>query len=84
MTSNDGDVKEAPLTIGEEVWVKPPQARCTARWSRGLVTDVNSRNNISVNGVPRHIHDVRRVVSVSEELRGMGTGWSLMTMSKWK
>ena len=52
----------APVRIGEEVWVKPPNARCTTRWSKGLVTGVSSRNNVSVDGMPRHILDVRRVV----------------------
>ena len=50
------------VTVGEEVWVKPRDARCTSQWKRGTVTDVNSPNNVSVNGIPRHILDVRRVI----------------------
>ena len=31
------------------------------------MTAINSRNNVSVDGMPRHILDVRRVVSVIED-----------------
>ena len=51
------------VTVGEEVWVKPRDARCTSEWRRGTVTDVHSSNNVSVNGIPRHILDVRRVIN---------------------
>ena len=37
-------------------------ARCTTHWGRGIVTDMNSANNIEVDGVPRHILDVKPVV----------------------
>ena len=43
------------LNIGEEVWVKPPSVRCTSQWRRGVVTGVNSPNNVDVDGMPRHI-----------------------------
>ena len=69
---------EEPLNkikIGDEVWVKPPGARCTTQWNRGMVTGSHSDNNISVDGVPRHILDVRPVKGLpmnydqQEELR---------------
>ena len=41
--------------------------RCTALWQNGVVTAINSRNNVSVDGMPRHILDVRRVVSAIED-----------------
>ena len=44
---------------GDRVVVKPPNARCDTRWSGGTVTRVNSPWNVDVNGVPRHIQDVR-------------------------
>ena len=31
------------------------------------MTAINSRNNVSVDGMPRHILDVRRVVSAIED-----------------
>ena len=59
--------KETTVEVGEEVWVKPANARCTALWQKGVVTAINSRNNVSVNGMPRHILDVQRVVSSDDE-----------------
>ena len=59
---------ETSIKVGEEVWVKPPGAEeSTALWQKGVVTAINSRNNVSVDGMPRHILDVRRVVSVIED-----------------
>eukprot|EP00096_Caligus_rogercresseyi_P010540 TRINITY_DN3890_c0_g1_i1.p1 TRINITY_DN3890_c0_g1~~TRINITY_DN3890_c0_g1_i1.p1 ORF type:complete len:374 (-),score=6.81 TRINITY_DN3890_c0_g1_i1:9-1130(-) len=54
------DNEEAEFCVGEEVWVKPPNARCTDQWKRGVVSEVNSPLNIEVNGVPRHPKDLRR------------------------
>ena len=48
------------------MWVKPGGARCTTRWQRGEVTGTNSANNVDVDGMARHILDVRRVVSASD------------------
>lgn len=59
--------KRATVRVGEEVWIKPPDARCTTRWGRGIVTSVQSPNNVSIDGIPRHILDVRPVVVSSEE-----------------
>ncbi|GFO34998.1 hypothetical protein PoB_006150300 [Plakobranchus ocellatus] len=44
-----------------------PQSRCTSQWSRGRVSKVNSSNNAEVDGMPRHVLDVRRVVSAEAE-----------------
>lgn len=49
--------------MGDEVWVKPKLARCTSHWKKGIVTGVNSNSNVSVDGMPRHVLDLRRVVS---------------------
>lgn len=61
------EVGTAFIKIGEEVWVKPSNARCTSRWGRGTVTDVHSQNNVSVGGMPRHVLDLRRVVDSSTD-----------------
>ena len=50
------------VQIGDEVWVRPGSARCSTQWDRGFVTGVNSDNNVEIDGIPRHILDVRRVV----------------------
>ena len=42
--------KEATVEVGQEVWVKPADGRCTALWQKGVVTAINSRNNVSVYG----------------------------------
>ncbi len=55
------------LKVGDSVWVKPGNADCTSRWRRGLVTAVISTNNIEVDGVPRHILDLRRVHREEDE-----------------
>ena len=54
------------VEVGEEVWVKPPNVRCTTQWGKGRVTDVHSRNNVSVDGMPRHVLDIRRVVELCD------------------
>ena len=64
----EGDCGDGRVQIGEEVWVRPGVACCTTRWGRGIVTGVNSANNIEVDGVPRHILDVRPVAEVPEGL----------------
>ena len=59
----EGQTEEpsAKVSVGDEVWVKPPEAKCTSRWTRGFVTKVNSANNVEVDNMPRHILDVRAV-----------------------
>jgi len=63
-SKEEGSSKEVPdceLMEGDEVWVKPGNARCTTHWNRGLVTHINSDSNVDVDGMPRHILDLRRV-----------------------
>ena len=47
------------FNIGDAVLVKPNSSRCTTEWQKGKVTKVNSRWNVEVNGVPRHVRDIR-------------------------
>ena len=56
------DEKSESLQVGDTVWVKPPSAKCTSRWKKGRVTGSTSRNNVTVDGMPRHVLDVRPVV----------------------
>ena len=46
---------EATVGIGDKVW------------GRGVVTEVNSRNYVSIDGFPRHILDIRPVNAIDEE-----------------
>ena len=41
------------------MWVKPGNARCTTPWQERTVTQVNSANKVNVDGMARHILDVR-------------------------
>ena len=52
----------------EEVWVKPPNARCTTQWGREVITDVQSPNKLSIDGMPRHILDLWRVVHIDDDV----------------
>ena len=47
-------------SVGDKVWVKPHEARCTSLWNPGIVTNVNSEHNVEVDGVPRHVCDMKR------------------------
>ena len=48
--------------------MKPPNARCTTQGGRGVITDVQSPNNLSVNGMPGHILDLRHGVHVDDDV----------------
>jgi len=62
--------EECPISsvkIGEKVWVKPPDAKCTTKWKLGTVTKIASPSNVEVDNCPRHILDVRRMFNTDEE-----------------
>jgi transposase InsO family protein len=48
--------------IGESVWVKPYPSRCTNQWNKGTVTKIISSNCVEVNGMARHVLDLRAIV----------------------
>ena len=60
--NNDKEEEEpqCEVKVGDEVWVKPGNARCTTKWREGIVTGVNSDNNVDIDGMARHILDIRR------------------------
>ena len=63
-----GFEKQPRYRVGDEVLVKPPGGRCTSRWTVGQVTGVTSGNTVDVDGVPRHVLDLRRLfVDSSDE-----------------
>ena len=53
--------------VGDKVWVKDPRARCTTKYKTGSVTEVTSPQSIVVDGMPRHVKDLRPVVRPSHE-----------------
>jgi hypothetical protein len=64
-TSFDGvavaNKAKSVVDVGEAVYVKPLPMRCTSIWPVGTVTAVNSATNVDVNGIPRHVADIRAV-----------------------
>ena len=47
------------FNVGDEVFCKPPGAKCVDRWRPGVVTGIQSSINVEVDGVPRHVSDLR-------------------------
>ncbi|KAK7087102.1 hypothetical protein SK128_000352 [Halocaridina rubra] len=56
------------IQMGDKVLVKPLEGKCTSHWRRGNVMDVHSQNDISVNGMPHHILDLRWAVDTKESV----------------
>uniref|UniRef100_A0A5S6QJ31 Uncharacterized protein n=1 Tax=Trichuris muris TaxID=70415 RepID=A0A5S6QJ31_TRIMR len=51
---------DCPYSVGDAVWVRPHAGRCDSQYCKGLVTRVISDQAIEINGMPRHVRDVRR------------------------
>ena len=49
------------FSVGDPVVVKPMDKRCTSHWADGRVTGITSENTVEVDGVPRHVLDIRRL-----------------------
>lgn len=45
--------------VGDTVWVRPVASRCNVQYDRGIVTNVLSPQAVEIDGVPRHVKDVR-------------------------
>ena len=59
-TSSDREGLDNIFAVGDTVFVKPPVPSCTTEWRKGQITNVNSSTNVDVDGIPRHIADLRR------------------------
>jgi transposase InsO family protein/ribonuclease HI len=55
-----GETSDSKFTVGDKVWVKPSPTSCTKQWMPGEVTNIVSKHTVCVNGMPRHVRDVRR------------------------
>ena len=53
---------DSPYDAGDSVWVKPPEARCHTKYKLGTVTKVISEQTMEVDGMPRHVRDLRSAV----------------------
>lgn len=52
---------EHQFTVGDKVWVRHPSRRCDIQSSVGTVTNIVSVQNVEVDGMPRHVRDLRLV-----------------------
>ncbi|MPC30392.1 hypothetical protein E2C01_023655 [Portunus trituberculatus] len=58
-SSNDREVVNNAYPNGEEVWVRPHDVHCDRQYNRGVVKGVVSEQAVEINGVPRHVRDLR-------------------------
>ena len=49
---------------GDVVWVKNPREKCTTKYSTGRVTEVISPQSVKIDGLPRHVKDLRPVIQM--------------------
>ncbi|XP_045104967.1 uncharacterized protein LOC123500329 [Portunus trituberculatus] len=59
------DVAKKNYTVDDAVWVRRRGERCTSASQPGVVTRVNSPQVVEVDGVPRHVRDLRHRSSLS-------------------
>ena len=67
--SLDVDRPEPMFWVGQRVFVKPGQNSCTAVWPEGRVTRSENGLQLDVDGVPRHVADVRPVPGEEAEIQ---------------
>ena len=68
MPSEDLSRGKNPYQISDTVWVKPPGTRCNTRFTRGIMSKVTSDVAVEVDGMPRHIRDLRyRMGTLSDD-----------------
>ena len=66
-TSTEVEVSDNDqFQIGQLVWVKPNNVKCTTKWDLGRITRKTSSSNYEVDGMSRHVGDLP-VASVIEE-----------------
>ncbi|KRY25976.1 Pol polyprotein [Trichinella spiralis] len=58
--TEEPEEKNGRFAVGDSVWVRPPGARCDTRHQKGTVTGVVSDQAVEVDGMPRHVRDLRR------------------------
>ncbi|KAG0726852.1 hypothetical protein GWK47_035774 [Chionoecetes opilio] len=46
-------------SVGDRVWIRHPSRRCNSRSLEGTVTRLVSPQNVEVDGMPRHVRDLR-------------------------
>ena len=56
------EVTKGMYEKGDVVWVKNPRVKCTTKYSTGRVTEVISPQSVKIDGMPRHVKDIRPVI----------------------
>ncbi|KFD45927.1 hypothetical protein M513_13212 [Trichuris suis] len=51
---------DCPYSVGDSVWVRPHAGRCDSQYDSDFVTRVISDQAVEVDGMPRHVRDLRR------------------------
>ena len=59
-TVHDHERMTCEFAVGDEVWNKPPRARCTTNWKPGVVTGIVSKYNAEIDRVHRHVRDISK------------------------
>ena len=62
----DQEEVHGPYGVGDHVWVKSPNSRCTTSFKRGRVTGIISQHSVMVDGTPRHIRDLRPALEATQ------------------
>ena len=57
---------QSPHKVGDIVFVKLPNTRCTTPWIKGEVTNLLSPWKLEIDGIPHHIKDVRSCSNISD------------------
>ena len=70
-----GEQEEANrYRCGDAVWVRGPGSRCDQRYLMGVVTGVVSEHTVEVDGMPRHVRDIRRRAEEPDDAVDDGSG----------
>ena len=61
-----GEGTASGYRAGQQVFVKPPAAKCTSQWPLGTVTGINNSLSVEVDGLPRHVADLRPAPDIAQ------------------
>ena len=59
----EGEDIESLFLVGEEVWVKTSSSSCIKQWMPGRVTRIMSKHTVCVDGMTRHVKNIRKQCS---------------------
>ncbi|XP_067949567.1 uncharacterized protein [Watersipora subatra] len=77
------DVTCNPFRVGDQVYVKPANVKCTSVWKLGTVTALVSNTAVEVDKLTRHVADLRHACRENsggpeKGQRGVSAGYSSM------